>query len=146
MSTTKFRTTAAAGLAVAAGLTVTALTAPAASAAPSCPVQHSCFWSGANYTGYKWDDGGHSTPNWGNVHYAGTTISPYRGDGSLLNVSSMVNRDPDSNVAVYYNSGYRGGCFNVGANGNVPDFSHVTRSDGGPANDRMNSHHYNQRC
>ncbi|QUQ64749.1 peptidase inhibitor family I36 protein [Kutzneria sp. CA-103260] len=126
------------------GLAVTA--ALPASAAPTCPAGHSCFWSGANYTGYKWDDGGHSTPNWGAVHYTGTNIPLWGGDGLETNVSSMINRDVDSYVSIYYNSGYHGPCAFVVPNGNVPDFRRVTLPDGTPMNDRMNSHRYNDHC
>src|SRR4051794_11110970 len=106
---TTLRRTAIASSVVAIGLSLLVATAPQASAA-TCPTGHSCFWSDANYSGLKWDDGGRNTPDWGAVHYIGTNIPLYGGDGVDTNVSSMVNRDVDSYVSVYYNSGYHGPC------------------------------------
>jgi hypothetical protein len=111
---------------------------------------HSCLYSAAGLgTGpnkLRWDDGARSTENWGDHFYIGTQIRLYAGDGSLSNVSSMRNYDPNSTVAVYFNSRFRGGCFTIAAGGTASDFSRIRLSDGTNANDRMNSHQYNVRC
>ena len=130
----------AVGVAIAglAGFTGTASAAP-------CTYDHVCLWSNAGFTGYKYDTF-YSQPNWGNLRYAGTSIPLYRGDGVATNVSSLDNWDPDSTVAVYYNSLYRGPCFTVAAYGSASDFTRVRLTDGTVANDRMNSHHFNRLC
>jgi hypothetical protein len=132
----------AVGIAVAglAGLTGTA------NACTSADGGHSCLYSAANFSGSRWDDGARSTVRWGDHSYIGTSVRLYAGDGSLSNVSSMRNYDPNSTVAVYYNSQYGGPCFTIAANGRASDFSRVRLSDGSNANDRMNSHQYNVRC
>lgn len=117
-----------------------------ANACTSADGGHSCLHSAANFTGSRFDDAAASTANWGAHSYIGTSVRLYAGDGSLSNVSSMRNFDPNSTVAVYYNSNYRGPCFTITANGRASNFANVRLSDGTTANDRMNSHHYNQRC
>jgi len=107
---------------------------------------HSCLYSAANFSGSRWDDGAKSTQKWADHYYIGTKVKLYAGDGSLSNVSSMRNYDPNSTVAVYYNSGYAGPCFTIAANGRVSNFMSITLSSGKSANDNMNSHQYNERC
>ena len=132
----------AVGMAVAGvvGLTGTA------DACTSAGGGHTCLYSARDFGGPRWDDGALSTANWGAHTYIGTNVRLYAGDGSLSNVSSMSNYDFDSNVAVYYNSNYRGGCFTIAAGGQVSDMARIRLSDGTNANDRMNSHHYNRTC
>ncbi len=132
----------AVGMAVAGLVGVTGT----ANACTSADGGHSCLYSAANFTGMRWDDGARSTPNWGAHTYIGTSVRLYAGDGSLSNVSSMRNYDTNSNVAVYYNSNYRGGCFTIAAGGRASDFARIRLTDGTNANDRMNSHRYNYTC
>ncbi|MFD4668890.1 peptidase inhibitor family I36 protein [Lentzea sp. NPDC058450] len=108
----------------------------------ACTYDHACMYSAANYTGLKRDDG-FSRRNWGEITYSGSSIALYRGDGSQQNVSSMQNRDPNSYIAVFYNSNYGGSCFRIKPNGSVPNFQSIPLSRGGDANDRMNSHEFN---
>lgn len=134
---------------LAVGIAVSGLVgiAGTANACTSADGGHACLYPARDFGGgAKWDDGALSTANWGAHTYIGTSIRLYAGDGSLSNVSSMRNYDTNSNVAVYYNSGYRGGCFTIAAGGRVSDFARVRLSDGTNANDRMNSHHYNRTC
>lgn len=116
-----------------------------ANAAGPCTFQNACLWSGINFTGSRFNNF-NSQPNWGNIRYDGTSVPLYRGDGVGTNVSSLDNWDPDSTIAVYYNSGYRGPCFTVAAFGQVSDFGRARLTDGTGANERMNSHHFNVRC
>jgi len=111
-----------------------------------CTYDHSCMFSNASLTGYWYDDGGLSRPHWDAVAYRSTSIRLWAGDGVYNNVSSMDNWDPNSTVAVYYNSNYAGACFTIRAYGTVHDFSFVTLNNGTRANDRMNSHRYNYNC
>jgi hypothetical protein len=91
-----------------------------------------------------------SQQNWGSIHYDGTSVRLWAGDGVSNNVSSLDNWDFDSNVAVYYHSGYTGPCFTVAAGGEVSNFAQVPlNSSEVPhrnANENMNSHHFNRTC
>jgi hypothetical protein len=133
---------------LAVGLAVSGLVGLAgpANACTAADGGHTCLYSAAGFSGSRWDDGALSTEKWADHSYIGTSVRLYAGDGSLSNVSSMSNWDFDSNVAVYYNSGFRGGCFTIAAGGQVSDMARIRLSDGTNANDRMNSHHYNRTC
>jgi hypothetical protein len=133
---------------LAAGVAVVGLVglagAGTAQAAP-CTYDNACLWANINYTGYRFNNF-YSQSSWANIRYDGTSVPLYRGDGVSTNVSALDNWDPDSTIAVYYNSGYRGPCFTVAAYGSASDFTRVRLTDGTGANDRMNSHRFNVRC
>ncbi|HUQ58964.1 peptidase inhibitor family I36 protein [Lentzea sp.] len=131
-----------AAILAAAGVAAVSLVATETTASAACRADYACMYSASNYTGLKREDF-NSRTNWGQITYNGSSIALYRGDGSQLNVSSMENRDPNSYIAVYYNSGYRGACFRIRPNGSVPNFQTIPLSIGGDANDRMNSHQFN---
>jgi hypothetical protein len=129
---------AAAGL-VAGGLVGLSGTAVA------CTYDNACLYSNPSFGGYVFNNY-NSQPNWGAVRYDNGSYALWRGDGVGTNVSSLDNWDPNSRIAVYYNSQYRGPCFTVAAYGSASDFRRVTLSNGSNANDRMNSHRFNYTC
>jgi hypothetical protein len=131
-------------LAVGAAATV-AVVAPADAALASCRTDYACLYSNADFGGYKYETF-YSTTNLGNVNYGGTSLPLYSGDGVNSNVSSLDNWDFDSPITVYYNSGYRGPCFEIPAGGAKYDFASVRLSNGKTANDNMNSFHFNYHC
>ncbi|SMC48605.1 peptidase inhibitor family I36 protein [Lentzea albidocapillata] len=126
----------------AVGVAGVSLVAAEGAASAACRADYACMYSASNYTGLKREDFSSRT-NWGQITYNGSSVALYRGDGSQLNVSSMQNRDPNSYIAVYYNSGHAGPCFRIRPNGSVPNFQTIRLSIGGDANDRMNSHKFN---
>lgn len=133
---------------LAVGLAVSGLVGLAGTA-NACTTEdggHTCMYSAADLTGFRWDDDAKSTERWADHSYIGTSVRLYAGDGVPNNVSSMDNWDRDSTVAVYYNSRYRGGCFTIAAYGQVSNMARIRLTDGTNANDRMNSHHYNRTC
>lgn len=140
MNLRSLRTAFAVGIAAAV-----AVVAPADAAMAACPYDWACLHSGANFSGYHYNSY-YSQPNLGNLRYAGTQIPLYAGDHVPSNVSSFENNDPDSPVAVYYNSSYRGPCFTISAGGGYSNFAVIPLSNGLTANDNMNSFHFNQYC
>lgn len=131
-----------AAILAAAGVAAVSLVATETTASAACADEHACMYSASNYTGLKRQDF-YSRSNWGQITYDGSSIPLYRGDGAQTNVSSMENRDGNSYIAVYYNSGHRGACFRIRPNRSVPNFQTIPLSIGGDANDRMNSHKFN---
>ncbi|MFG2671524.1 hypothetical protein ACPXCP_27220 [Streptomyces sp. DT20] len=103
------------------------------------------FENGGQYLNGKLRIDLYSRSSWANITYTGTSTALYKGDGVLTNVSGATNGDPDSRVAVYYNSNYAGPCFTIKPNGSV-FFKNVGLSNGRVANDNMNSHRFNVTC
>jgi hypothetical protein len=130
---------------LAVGVVTAAVVVGPAQAAFACSTGNACLYSDADFRGHHYETF-YSTPNLGNVRYAGTSVPLYAGDGVLNNVSSLDNWDFDHPIAVYYNSGYRGPCFNIPTGGSNRDFSTVRLSNGKSANDNMNSFHFNYHC
>jgi hypothetical protein len=137
--------TKAAMLAVGAAAAV-AVVAPADAALAACKTGDACLYSNAGFQGYKYQTF-YSTPNLGSVRYDNAASVPlYSGDGMGTNVSSLDNWDFDHPITVYYNSGYRGACFEIPTGGSARDFSTIRLSNGLSANDNMNSFHFNRHC
>ncbi|MFD6888233.1 peptidase inhibitor family I36 protein [Streptomyces sp. NPDC059957] len=114
--------------------------------AQGCTQDNVCLWSDSGYSGYLRDDF-NSRSNWSTITYDhAPTRLLYAGDGAVNNVSSMDNWDPDTQVSVYYNSGYAGPCFNIAAYGSVGNMASIILSSGKYANDNMNSHKFGGAC
>ncbi len=94
---------------------------------PECSGGEACLWSGANFTGARFD-------------------VPSDGTWPAFAVRSVRNGDGNSPLALYYNSNQRGPCFTVAAGGRVSDLERVRLSDGGPAYDRVRSLAFNRTC
>ncbi|MGQ4488171.1 hypothetical protein LRE75_26935 [Streptomyces sp. 372A] len=126
------------------------IAAPSASAAPECTAEYAydkicLFENGGQYLNGKSRIDLYSRSSWANITYTGTSTALYKGDGVLTNVSGATNWDPDSRVAIYYNSNYAGPCFTIKPHG-IVFFRSVGLSNGRVANDNMNSHRFNVTC
>jgi Peptidase inhibitor family I36 len=130
---------------LAVGVVTAAAVVGPAEAALACSTGDACLYSAANFGGYHYETF-YSQPNLGNVRYAGTQIPLYAGDHVPSNVSSLDNWDFEHPIAVYYNSGYRGPCFEIPTGGAERNFANRRLSNGLSANDDMNSFHFNRHC
>jgi hypothetical protein len=119
--------------------------AVAAPAQAECAFDHACMHSDAGFGGYEREDY-NSRNSWANILYDGTSIPLYAGDYVPSNVSSIENRDPDSVISVFYNSGWAGPCFKIAANGAVSNMDGIALTNGKAANDNMNSHRFGNYC
>ncbi|MGF1340716.1 MULTISPECIES: hypothetical protein [unclassified Streptomyces] len=122
----------------------------ASASSHTCTYDNACLYENAELEGMYLDSNS-SLAMWSLSRYAGQPDtygkSPYMGDGVKTNASSLDNWDIDSVIGVFYNSSYRGPCFTVGAYKRAMNFKSVTLSSGGGvANDRMNSHQFNNAC
>lgn len=135
---------------LAVGIAAASLFGLAGTAQAACQAEWACMYSNKDLKGHKYTSFD-SQANWGALRYANTSIRLWNGsDSGYDNVSSMENRDHNSPIAVYYNSGYKGACFTIRSDSAVSNFANVRLSGDGrdawDGNDKMNSHHFNIGC